>query len=242
MWDFLTSIVNSLGSLASFVANFFVNFLSAIGQALTDLWNNFLAPAFDAIGSAFINVISAIGDGLSSLGSAIGGFFISLWTNIFNFFAGIPEFFSNFWNSFTSFLVGLFVPEEGYFDNTIENLKIKFTSKIDFTEYVRAFINLEEITSGDTAGLDVNFSNYRVGDTGAVISTPRKWIDFDFILKFKETWFSWCRAVTWLFFIIYNINQVSKILWGKTTEDGGNLVDHFNSSDNYKNTHIGFRP
>ena len=109
-------------------------------------------------------------------------------------------------------------------------MKSSLTSKIDITEYVKAFNNLQEINDGDIAGLDVNFRDYKIGDTNNYIATPKKWIDFDFVLKYKNTWFVWCRAVTWIFFIIYNINQFLKVLWGRTASDGSSAYKQLNNS------------
>lgn len=243
MWDFLSGIANATSSVATFVVDFFSNIFSAISNVLTWFWENLLSPAFTSIGNAISSVVTAltsslqwlwdnflspaftaIGDAFSWLGNAIGGFFSGLWDSISDFFAGIPEFFANFWNSLKNFFISIFVPEEGYFDNTINDLKSKFSERIDITEYQRAFTNLQEISEGDTAGLDVNFKDYKIGDTGKMLATPKKWVDFDFVLSHKETWFSWCRAVTWIFFIIYNINQFLKVLWGRTASDGSSLI------------------
>lgn len=254
MWNFLNNIVSSLGSLASFVGNFFANFFNSIWQALTDLWNNFLAPAFEVIGNAIASVVSGIANVCSAIGSAfeyfwttflapafqaigdafvwicnsIGDFFVGLWNSIADFFAGIPDFFANFWNAFTSFLIGIFVPEEGYYDNVFNDLKGELAQHIDTSTYQEAFSNLQEINEGETAGLDVNFKNYQIGDR--FLSTPKKWVDFDFVLQYKNKWFAWCRAFTWIFFIIYNINQALKVLWGRTATDGSTIVSSNNSS------------
>lgn len=171
------------------------------------------------------------------MGSSIGNFFTNLWSNISSFFAGIPEFFSNFWTNLRDFIVGIFVPEDGWFESQYDELQTSLINKIDITEYVKAFNNLQEINEGDIAGLDVNFRDYKIGDTNNFIATPKKWIDFDFVLKYKNTWFVWCRAVTWIFFIIYNINQFLKVLWGRSASDGSSVAQHFNSSSN--NINIG---
>lgn len=145
-----------------------------------------------------------------------------MFDNIKDFFSGIPEFFALFWDTLRDFFIGLIVPEDDYFSNLLDNFKRELNNKMPYDVYVDAFNNLKDITEGDVAGLDVNFSNYNVGATGWTISTPKKWIPFELILKYQQKWFTWVRVFTWIFSLIYTINQVSKILKGSTISDGMN--------------------
>lgn len=56
----------------------------------------------------------------------------------------------------------------------------------------------------------MEFGGYKIGDK--IISTGSNWINFNFILKHKQTWFQWCRGFSYIFFIIYNINQFIKLI------------------------------
>lgn len=100
----------------------------------------------------------------------------------------------------------------------MEDIKSRLTDKIPYEEYIKLFENLKDITEGEKAGLDVNFSGYKIGNT--TISTGSNWVDFDFILKYKKTWFAWVRGFTYVFFIVYNINQFLKLLRGFNLADG----------------------
>ena len=100
----------------------------------------------------------------------------------------------------------------------MQDIKQRLTDKIPYDEYINFFENLEDITDGETAGLDVNFSGYKIGDT--TVSTGSNWVDFDFILKYKNTWFAWVRGFTYVFFVVYNINQFLKLLRGFSIADG----------------------
>ena len=73
--------------------------------------------------------------------------------------------------------------------------------------------------------MDVNFSGYKIGDT--TISSGSNWVNFDFILKYKDTWFTWVCGFTYVFFVIYNANQFMKLLRGFSLSDG-----MYNSSSN----------
>ena len=213
------------------------DFNSAVGNWFSNLWNNNLKPAFKDMGQSISDFNSAVGNWFSNLwnnnlkpafanmgksisdfNSSVGNWFTSLWTNIQDFFAGIPEFFSNFWFNIQSFFISIFVPEDGYFDNTMSDIKQRLVEKIPYDEYMTLFKNLEDIDNGDTAGLDVNIKNYKIGNYS--LSTPKKWVNFDFVLKHKNTWFAWVRGFTYVFFVIYNINQFLKLLRGFTISDG----------------------
>lgn len=107
-------------------------------------------------------------------------------------------------------LKNLFVPSDNYFSNLIEEFKTLLAEKIPYEAYIQLFENIKDVGEGNKAGLNVNFNGYQVGDKK--ISTGNNWIKFDFILKYKNTWFQWCRGFTYIFFIIYNINQFIKLI------------------------------
>lgn len=118
-------------------------------------------------------------------------------------------------------LKSLFVPEDNFFENTTNELKEQFTEKIPYQAYLELFENIQDVSEGDLAGLNVNFKGYKIGNTE--IGTENNWIKFDMILKYKQTWFQWCRGFTYIFFIIYNLNQLIKFLRGFSVADGSAL-------------------
>lgn len=108
--------------------------------------------------------------------------------------------------------------KNGYYDNAIDNIKNKLSQKIPHYAYINVFERLQDDTSANSDSLDVNFSGYKIGDT--TISSGRNWVNFDFILKYKNTWFTWVRGFTYVFFVIYNANQFMKLLRGFSLSDG----------------------
>lgn len=193
-----------------------------LGSAFSNYWKNNVQPFFSEFGNNIADFFSDVVNNISNFNKNVGLWFGGLFDNIKDFFSGIPEFFALFWDTLRDFFIGLIVPEDDYFSNLLDNFKMELNNKMPYDVYVDAFNNLKEITEGDVAGLDVNFSNYNVGATGWTISTPKKWIPFEFILKYQQKWFTWVRVFTWIFSLIYTINQVSKILKGSTISDGMN--------------------
>ena len=128
-------------------------------------------------------------------------------------------------------LKNLFVPKENYFSDLIEEFKTLLAEKIPYEAYIQLFENIQDVSEGNPAGLDVNFSGYKIGDK--TISTGSNWIKFDLLLKFKETWFQWCRGFTYIFFIIYNIHQFIKLInKGNGVANGGKSGESEHIYDN----------
>lgn len=107
-------------------------------------------------------------------------------------------------------LKDLFVPADDYFSNLEIEFKDLLKDKIPYEAYIQLFENIGDVTEGNPAGLNVSFSGYKVGNKE--FSTGDNWIKFDNILKYKQTWFQWCRGFTYIFFIIYNINRFVKLI------------------------------
>lgn len=116
------------------------------------------------------------------------------------------------------------MPEEDYFDNQVNDIKLKISEKIPYYDYVQMFGTLEQVTSGDD--ISVGISGYEVG--GQHFSDS-DFIDFGFITRYKDIWFSWVRGFVFVFLIIYNINQVIKLFRGYNVADG---VTSFSSVTN----------
>lgn len=126
------------------------------------------------------------------------------------------------WEVFREGLLWLFVPEEGYFDNKVEEIKVAINEKIPYQQYLDSLKDIESITdlTGDTdeitVGIDLN--NYSVLDKFTV--SMSNFIDFSIFSKYKETWYSWIRVVVYIGLVIYNINQTIKMFNGFTAVDG----------------------
>lgn len=190
-----------------------INFFSDIINKISNIPSN--------VANAFKSFFADVGNKISDFNSNVGEFFNNQWDNTRNFFSNIPDFFKSFWDNFSSFLVGIFVPEDGYFDSLFNDFKQKLADKIPYDTYVNNLDTINNLDTDDISSSDLNvgFGNYRLGDTDVTVSTSDNWVNFDFVLKYKEIWFKWCRAITWLFFIIYNLNQILKLFRGFSISD-----------------------
>lgn len=121
----------------------------------------------------------------------------------------------------------LFVPDENYFNSNIENLKTSLSSKIPYDDYIEIFGTIENLEGSNTS--NVNLNNYTVGGKQFSINN---FIDFGWILQYKENWYSWARGIIFILLIIYNINQIMKLFRGygigegnsRITENSGGVV------------------
>lgn len=188
-----------------------------------------------------------MGNLASNIGSAIEETFSPLWDFITNILDWLNPFSENFilkklWdflitivdylNPFSENFIGkyiveaignilqfLFIPEDGFFENEVNNIKENLSSKIPYQDYINLFEDLKTVTSGESLSIDIE--GYKIGD---LTISQSDFIDFGGITKYKDTWFGWCRGITYIFMVIYNINQVLKLLRGFSVTDGSNLI------------------
>lgn len=121
-------------------------------------------------------------------------------------------------------LKGLFIPNENYFSDIKESLLSDLKSKLPYENYIGMFGSISDIsTNGEISDIAIN--NYQVGDLNLNVSN---FIDFSFITKYRDTWYSWVRGFMFIFLIIYHVNQLTKFLRGFSITDGA--ISHYESS------------
>lgn len=109
----------------------------------------------------------------------------------------------------------LFVPSENYFPSNFEMIKNNLESKLGYQAYIDIFGTLEDITESGASTVD--FKGYQIGNLNI---SQEKFINFSFITKYKDTWYGWVRGVTFVFLVIYNLNQLLKLIRGINLADG----------------------
>lgn len=109
----------------------------------------------------------------------------------------------------------LFVPSEGYFSDRFGEIKDTLVSKMGYEAYIDIFGTLEDIS--DNGSSVVSLNGYQIG--GMTFNIP-KFVDFNNIVKYKDTWYGWVRGVMFVLLIIYNINQVYKLIRGTSLAEG----------------------
>lgn len=82
------------------------------------------------------------------------------------------------------------------------------------------FETIKTVQTGED--LSINLPEYQIANNLKV--KQDKFINFGRITKYKQTWYSWVRGFTFIFLIIYNINQITKFLRGINVADGSVLV------------------
>lgn len=114
----------------------------------------------------------------------------------------------------------LFVPDEDFFNNNIEEIKKGISQKIPYQDYVNLFETIKTIEGGEDLSIDL--PEYQISDNLTIKQS--KFIDFGKITKYKQTWYGWVRGFTFIFMIIYNINQITKFLRGINVADGATAI------------------
>lgn len=94
-------------------------------------------------------------------------------------------------------------------------IKNNLESKLGYQAYIDIFGTLEDITESGASTVD--FKGYQIGNLNI---SQEKFINFSFITKYKDTWYGWVRGVTFVFLVIYNLNQLLKLIRGINLADG----------------------
>lgn len=139
-------------------------------------------------------------------------------TNIFELLGKIPELIVDV---FSVLLQGLFIPENEYFPNKFNEVKTALIGKLGYDGYIEIFGDLENVNEGNFNF--ISLENYKVGDITINVSN---FIDISRISKYRDTWFSWVRGVTFILLIIYNFNQIYKLIRGTNLADGMSTISH----------------
>ena len=149
--------------------------------------------------------------------------------DVFNFLSDIVSFINPFSENFFVYklieLLGdllqwLFVPDDEYFSSNIDNLKSSLSAKIPYDDYIEIFGTIENVESGNTS--NVNLNGYIVGGKQFSLNN---FINFNWILQYKETWYSWARGIIFILLIIYNINQIMKLFRGYSVSEGNSRIN-----------------
>lgn len=124
----------------------------------------------------------------------------------------------------------LFVPNENFFNDNIEEIKQGISDKIPYQDYINLFETIKTVESGEDLSIDL--PEYQISKNLTI--KQNKFIDFGKVTKYKDIWYGWVRGFTFIFMIIYNINQITKFLRGVNVADGSTLVGTDNSKGGNK--------
>lgn len=154
----------------------------------------------------------------------IGSFFHTLWEwlgKLWDSIKGIP---GAIIDLLGQLLQWLFVPSDDFFSSNIEEIKQQISQKIPYDDYVSLFETIKTVESGESFSIDL--PEYQVSSDLKI--KQDKFIDFGNITKYRDKWYGWVRGFTFIFLIIYNINQITKFLRGINVADGATLVGQNN--------------
>lgn len=146
---------------------------------------------------------------LGALVSGIQGildFFGSLITSIIKAFSDLFSF--------------IFIPSDGYFDNKLNYLNEKLSTKINTQDYEELLTSLQ-FASRAKAGLP-NLTVNIMGQNCTIV-------DFSYYAKYQSVIYSWVRGLMFILLIFYNFNNIYKLI------RGGSLSSATQTINNAKN-------
>ncbi len=159
-------------------------------------------------------------------------------SDVFSFLSDIVSFINPFSENFFVYklidLLGeliqwLFVPDDEYFISNIDTLKSSLSAKIPYEDYINMFGTIENVEGGSTSNVILN--GYTIAGKQFGLNN---FINFSWILQYKETWYSWARGIIFILLIIYNINQIMKLFRGYSVGDGSSRINESSSGGGEK--------
>ena len=143
---------------------------------------------------SIINTLADIGEFIIELPSkiinGIGEFFKKLWEFLQFIWDAIKEIPKVIIELLGNLLEWLFVPNENFFNDNIEDLKGKISEKIPYQDYVNLFETIKTVQTGEDLSIDL--PEYQIANNLKV--KQDKFINFGRITKYKQTWYSWVRG------------------------------------------------
>lgn len=128
---------------------------------------------------------------------------------IWNFLLELP---SNIVNGIINGIKELFLPADNFFDNIVAEIKQNIATKIPYEVYLDVFGSLTDGSYYDgEKDLNIKLEGYKISDN---LTINQDFINFDNIIKYKDTWYSWIRGFIFILLIIYNLNEAIKLLRG----------------------------
>lgn len=108
----------------------------------------------------------------------------------------------------------LFIPSDTYFSDNLDNIKLNLQTKLGYQAYIDIFGTMADLTENGAIAIDLE--NYQVGELN--INMPQ-FINFSNVIKYRNYWYGWVRGIIFVLLVIYNINQVYKLIRGSTLAD-----------------------
>lgn len=177
---------------------------NAFSSALSNLGNVLIAPL-----NGIKSLVSNMGTAVSSMSSAV---------------ANIP---SNVGNATQAMLKTLFIPSDDYFQNHFNTIKSKLYTRLSVTSYEALFNDVRNAKVGVFD--DIKISSYKVGNSNISLDTTI--VDSKPINDAKPWYYPWVRGTVFILLIVYNYNQIYKLIRGTDMVSVGTTVSNMKGSD-----------
>ena len=201
------------------------NSIANIINSISNLPNTIIT----GISGIFGNLIANVGTILDYL-NPLGDNFIlkKLWVFLTDIISFLNPSSDNFFGKKIIELIGdllktLFIPKEDYFSNKFTTLKESFSERLSYQSYIDIF-EQSKLIKGDEQ-LSIDLDNYVVGSNTLSIN---KFIDLSIFDKYKSTYYGFVRGFTYIFLVLYVINNFYKLILGTSLM---NAIIHKNEGE-----------
>lgn len=242
--DLKNSWRESIVDYKAYISTEFDNLWSAWGGYLNACFNDLsgwitgvkdsIWDGINNIGQWFSNLITNLGQWFADLGASIGEWFTNLITNLGQWFSNaidnivdfkdsVIEWFAGFFIWLWELFLGLFIPDYqgtstlaegtesvGYFARKNNELLDLLQSKLKYNELINPWTSIKNITSSTPPNITCTL----YGQTFTII-------DWSYMLEFRPTIYFWVRGFYYPLFLIYQYNQVYKLIRGSSYVGNG---------------------
>lgn len=222
----ITDLKNSwLESIAEYKAYISVEF-----DNLWEAWGGYLNACFNDLSGWITGVKDSIWDGINNIGqwfsnliTNLGQWFSNAIDNIVEFKDSVIGWFAGFFTWLWQLFLGLFIPDYqgtstlaegtesvGYFARKNNELLELLQSKLKYNELINPWTSLKNITSSTPPNITCTL----YGQTFTII-------DWSYMLEFRPTIYFWVRGFYYPLFLVYQYNQVYKLIRGSSYVGNG---------------------
>lgn len=179
--------------------------LAKIGEGIANLAGNIV----NGVKDFFMWIVDAV----VKVASGIWDFFKDPIGSIVSLFNWVKDFLGGLLDGFLDLFKSIFMPKDGFFDRKFTSMQKTMDSKINISEYSSALDNVQ------------NAQGIRIGGAR---SSGASWlgvpINIDFMRyvdEYKPTINMIFRGVMFITLLLYNINNVYKLVRGGDIDEGG---------------------
>lgn len=116
-------------------------------------------------------------------------------------------------------LKGLFIPSDTYFSSNLNTIMSDLSNRLSYNSYLGVFQSVQNVTNGTMPVIALDGVNIGGMTFGSVTIVDWTWFN-----SIRNTWYGWVRGSVFIFLVIYNINNVYRLVRNGTLTSAGTFI------------------